>query len=53
MSGADLARRATTQAKRFGAEILTAQDVVVIERDDPYRIVKLSDGSELQLLRAC
>ena len=48
VSGADLARRATTQAKRFGTEILTAQDVIAIERSDPYRIVKLSDGSELR-----
>jgi len=47
VSGADLARRATMQAKRFGAEILTAQDVVEIQRNDPYRTVKLSDGSEL------
>ena len=48
VSGADLARRATAQAKRFGTEILTAQDVMAIERSDPYRIVKLSDGSELR-----
>ncbi|HSL70170.1 MAG TPA: FAD-dependent oxidoreductase, partial [Longimicrobiales bacterium] len=47
VSGEDLARRAATQAKRFGAEILTAQDVVAIERKDPYRIVRLADGSEL------
>jgi thioredoxin reductase (NADPH) len=47
VSGADLARRATAQAKRFGAEVLTALDVSSIERKDPYRIVKLSDGSEL------
>jgi len=45
VSGADLARRATTQAKRFGAEILTAQDVVEIARNDPYRTIKLSDDS--------
>ena len=47
VSGADLARRAATQAKRFGAEIITAQDVVELRRDDPYRTVKLADGSEL------
>jgi len=47
VSGADLARRATMQAKRFGTEILTAQDVVEIKRNDPYRVVKLSDDSEL------
>jgi thioredoxin reductase (NADPH) len=47
LSGADLAHRATTQARRFGTEILAAQEVVGIERDDPYRILRLSDGSEL------
>lgn len=47
VSGSDLARRATAQAKRFGAEILTAQEVTGIRREDPYRIVCLSDGTEL------
>ena len=47
ISGSELARRAVTQAKRFGAEIVTPQEVVEIRRDDPYRVVKLSDGSEL------
>ena len=47
VSGADLARRATSQAKRFGAEIIAAQEAVEIRREDPYRKVLLSDGSEL------
>ena len=47
VTGADLARRAATQAKRFGAEIISAQEAVRIERADPYRKVILSDGSEL------
>ncbi|MFU8771249.1 MAG: FAD-dependent oxidoreductase [Anaerolineales bacterium] len=47
LSGADLARRATTQAKRFGVEILTAEEAVGIRIEDPYRYVQLSDGSEL------
>jgi thioredoxin reductase (NADPH) len=47
VSGADLARRAATQARRFGAEIITAQEAVEIRREDPYRKVILSDGSEL------
>jgi thioredoxin reductase (NADPH) len=47
ISGADLARRATLQARRFGAEIVSAQDVVEIRRVDPYRIAVLSDGSEI------
>jgi thioredoxin reductase (NADPH) len=47
VSGADLARRATAQARRLGAEILTAQEVVKIGVDDPYRTVTLRDGSTL------
>jgi thioredoxin reductase (NADPH) len=47
ISGADLTRRATTQAKRLGAEIVTAQEVAGIRLEDPYRIVTLDDGSEL------
>ncbi len=47
LSGADLARRATAQALRFGVEILTTQEVVCIKVDDPYRGVILKDGTEL------
>jgi thioredoxin reductase (NADPH) len=47
LSGADLARRATAQAKRFGAEVLTAREVKTIRADGPYRIATLDDGSEL------
>jgi thioredoxin reductase (NADPH) len=47
VTGADLAQRAAAQARRFGAEILTAQEAVGFRREDPYRIVKLSDGSEV------
>jgi thioredoxin reductase (NADPH) len=47
LSGADLARRATAQAKRLGAEILTAQEVTSVRLEDPYRFVTLSDGTEL------
>jgi thioredoxin reductase (NADPH) len=47
LSGADLARRATAQATRLGAEILTAQEVTQIRVNDPYRIVRLADGTEL------
>jgi len=46
LSGADLARRATTQAKRFGVEILIAE-AVGVRVEDPYRYVRLSDGTEL------
>jgi thioredoxin reductase (NADPH) len=47
LSGADLARRATAQAQRFGAEILTARQVSKIRVEDPYRITELSDGTEI------
>lgn len=47
LSGMDLARRAVTQAKRFGAEILAAQEATRIRVQDRYRVVTLSDGSEI------
>jgi thioredoxin reductase (NADPH) len=47
LTGSDLARRAVTQARRFGAEILTPQDAVGLRIEDPYRIIQLSDGSEV------
>ena len=56
LSGADLARRATAQAKRFGAEVLTAREVTSVRVDGPYRLATLDDGSELgcyALLLAC
>jgi thioredoxin reductase (NADPH) len=47
ITGADLAARASAQARRFGAEILTAQEAVEVRREDPYRIVRLADGKEI------
>ncbi len=47
LSGSDLARRAVTQARRFGVEILTPQEVTGIRVEDPYRFVTLADGSEI------
>jgi thioredoxin reductase (NADPH) len=47
VSGGDLARRATAQAKRLGAEILTPREVVKVRVEDPYRFVTLNDGTEL------
>lgn len=47
LSGMDLARRALTQAKRFGAEILEATEAVKVRVEDKYRVVTLADGSEL------
>ena len=39
LSGADLARRTTAQAKRLGAEILTPQEAVALRLDGSYKIV--------------
>src|ERR687890_1818881 len=47
LSGADLARRAVDQAKRFEVEILTPQEVRAVRVEDPYRIVTLADGTEI------
>lgn len=47
LSGADLARRAVTQARRFGVEILTPQEVKGVRLQDPYRVLQLADGSEI------
>ena len=56
VSGADLARRATAQVKRFGAEVLTAREVKGIRVEAPYRMAVLDDGTELAcyaLLLSC
>ncbi|MBE0682904.1 MAG: FAD-dependent oxidoreductase [Anaerolineales bacterium] len=47
ISGDDLTRRAVSQAKRFGVEILSAQEASQVAVKDAYRIVKLKDGTEL------
>jgi thioredoxin reductase (NADPH) len=47
ITGADLAQRASAQARRLGAELLTAQEVVGVRREDPYRVVTLADGKEI------
>ncbi len=47
LTGSNLARRAVAQAARFGAEILTPQQVTGIRIEGPYRFVKLIDGSEI------
>jgi thioredoxin reductase (NADPH) len=46
VTGADLGRRATVQATRFGAEFLT-QRAVGLRVDGQYRFVKLADGREV------
>ena len=47
ISGADLTRRAVSQATRLGAEILVPASVERIERRDPFRTIHLKDGSSI------
>lgn len=47
VTGADLARRAATQAKKFGTEVLVGHSVVGLKVVDPYKIVQLSNGQEI------
>jgi thioredoxin reductase (NADPH) len=47
LSGGDLARRAVTQARRFGVEILNPQEVTGVRLEEQYRFVQLANGSEI------
>jgi thioredoxin reductase (NADPH) len=47
LSGSDLARRATTQARRLGAELLTVSDAVSLRVEGAGRIVELTGGGQL------
>ena len=47
LSGAELTRRALTQAQRFGTEFLSPQEVVDIRLDHPYKTLTLGDGSTI------
>jgi thioredoxin reductase (NADPH) len=47
ISGGDLTRRAVTQARRFGAELLSAQEAQSIRCEGQTKIVTLADGSEV------
>jgi thioredoxin reductase (NADPH) len=47
LSGSELAHRATTQARRLGAELLTVRDVVALRAEGAGRFVELSAGATL------
>jgi thioredoxin reductase (NADPH) len=47
LSGAELTRRAVTQTMRFGTEMLTPQEVRGIRVQDGYKIIEMTDGSEV------
>ncbi len=46
LSGADLARRGVSQARRLGAEFMTGE-VVGLRAAGQYRIIQMADGAEL------
>lgn len=48
LSGADLTRRALTQAQRFGVELLSPCQVIDIKIKDNYKILSLSNGPEIK-----
>jgi thioredoxin reductase (NADPH) len=45
ISGSELATRATAQARRFGAEILLARQLVGLSKDGPGYLARLSDAT--------
>ncbi len=47
VSGADLARRAATQARRFGVETLLVSEVEALEICGSARVVRMGNGTEL------
>ena len=47
LSGSELTQRATTQARRLGAELLTLQDTTGLRVEGAGRIVELSGGGSL------
>jgi thioredoxin reductase (NADPH) len=47
LSGSDLARRATDQARRLGAELLTVQEAVGLRVEGAARLIELSGGGVL------
>src|SRR5258708_22684880 len=46
LSGSDLARRAVTQARRFGVEILAPQEVSSVRIEGPARVLTLAGGDD-------
>jgi len=47
LTGADLTRRAVSQARRMGAEFLSPKEVVAISEMDSYKKVTFANGSEI------
>ena len=47
LSGSDLARRAVTQARRFGAELWVGVEVESMKIEGPFKTLTLTDGRQL------
>lgn len=47
ISGGELARRAVVQARRFGTEILTTQQITKVESEGNTKTVTFADGSQV------
>ncbi len=47
LSGRELTERATSQARRFGAEVVAVREAAAIESRGPARVISLDDGGEL------
>ena len=47
LSGGDLSRRAVAQAHKFGCEILAPQEATRLRTEGDFRVITLSDGSEV------
>src|SRR5919112_2774545 len=48
IGGAEFADRLTAQCRRFGVELLSAAEVVAVEVDGQYRVVRFADGGEVR-----
>jgi thioredoxin reductase (NADPH) len=48
LSGADLARRAVVQARKFAVEIVTPQTITGLRVENSLRVTTLADGTELR-----
>ena len=48
ISGSDLARRAADQAKRLGAEVLTASEVTTVQAEGKVKTTTLANGTEVR-----
>ncbi|MCI4667530.1 MAG: FAD-dependent oxidoreductase [Bacteroidia bacterium] len=47
LSGSDLARRAITQAEKFGIEFISPAEVVGIKNEGSHKVISLSDGQTI------